>query len=172
VSTAWPSWSRRTSVTLLPVHTSCIVTGATRGDAAATPRVNMNQARTSRASVDDVRSACMAAIIATFAMAMSRHLRALVLSLQKFPLAFETPAVAGEPAIAPYDPMAGNRHRDRIGGTGLGDGAHRAWLPDALRDAGIAGGSARGNIAECLPDPFLEGGAAHVQRQVQPGRGR
>jgi hypothetical protein len=54
------------------------------------------------------------------------------------------------------------RAADRAGGSGGADPAG---------DFGVGGRLAGGDAADDLPDPLLEGGASHVERQVQAARG-
>ena len=63
--------------------------------------------------------------------------------------------------------MAWDGDRQRVGGASPCHGPHRARRADACGDIGVARGPARGNVAQRLPDPLLEGRAAHVQRQGQ-----
>ena len=49
--------------------------------------------------------------------------------------------------------------------------AHRTRRADAFGDVGVGDGGAHRDLAQRLPDAALEGGAAHVQRQVQAHRG-
>ncbi len=63
--------------------------------------------------------------------------------------------------------MAGDRHGERIGGAGLGHGAHGLGPADRLGDLGVGRRCSRRDGAERLPDLLLEGGAANVERQVE-----
>ena len=49
-------------------------------------------------------------------------------------------------------------------------GAHRRRRADAFGDLRIGGGGASRNLAQRFPHAALEGGAAHIQRQVQAQR--
>ncbi|MNJ49794.1 hypothetical protein D3C77_450450 [compost metagenome] len=49
----------------------------------------------------------------------------------------------------------------------MGHSAYRFGRANALGNVGIAGGGSGRNRAQGLPHPFLKGGAAQVQRQVQ-----
>ena len=62
--------------------------------------------------------------------------------------------------------MTGNRNCQLIGTARLGDGAHRTGCANLLRYRSIAGSDPRRNPAEGFPDAALEGGSAHIQRQV------
>jgi hypothetical protein len=63
--------------------------------------------------------------------------------------------------------MAGNRHRQRIGADGPGNGANRARRSDSPRELPIAHGLAGRDIAQCPPHPLLKRRAPHVEGQVE-----
>src|SRR5690606_38068414 len=90
---------------------------------------------------------------------------------QQDPLAFHPPAIAGQVAIAPHHPVAGNRHRERIGGAGTRHGADRARHADPLGHRRVAAGLADRNLLQRLPDPLLERGAPDIERQVHADAG-
>src|SRR3989449_9947333 len=87
-------------------------------------------------------------------------------------LALDAPAVARERAVVAHDPVAGNGDRDRVRRASLPDGAHGFRRADALRDLRVRHRGAGRDLAQRLPDALLKGGAAHIERQVEPERRR
>src|SRR5450830_1662699 len=69
----------------------------------------------------------------------------LAFALQQLPLAFYAPAVARQLTVAAHHAMAGNRHRQAVGSTGLGHGAKGFGCADTLGNLRIAGGAAQRN---------------------------
>jgi hypothetical protein len=63
--------------------------------------------------------------------------------------------------------VAGNRHRQRIGGAGPRDRTHRLGRTDAPGDLRVTDGLPRRHIAQRLPDALLKGCSTHIQRQIQ-----
>src|SRR5471030_2548445 len=63
--------------------------------------------------------------------------------------------------------MTWNRHGDLVGAAGESHRPDRFGRSNALGNLGVTGRFPCGDFTQCLPDTFLEGGAAHVQRQVQ-----
>src|SRR5690606_21220221 len=74
---------------------------------------------------------------------------------------------SGEAAVAAHRAVAGDGDGELVGGAGAGDRAYRARLADAPRDLRVGRLAAGRDLAQRAPHPFLEGGAAHVQRQVE-----
>src|SRR5487761_26988 len=81
-------------------------------------------------------------------------------------LALDAPAIAAEPAVSPYDAVAGDRDGDWIRGTRLRDGAHCAGAADTLGDLGIGRRGAGRDRAQRLPDTLLERRTAQIERQL------
>jgi hypothetical protein len=67
--------------------------------------------------------------------------------------------------------MAGNRHRQKVGGTRAGDGPHRLRGSDPLRDIRIGYGLSDGYLLKGLPDTLLERRPADVERKVETESG-
>src|SRR2546422_861271 len=87
-------------------------------------------------------------------------------------LALDAPAVARERAVVAHDPVAGNGDRDRVRRASLPDCAHGFRRADALRDLRVRHRGSGRDLAQRLPDALLKGGAAHIERQVEPERRR
>ena len=94
------------------------------------------------------------------------------LAIDQGALALDPPAIAGERTVGAHHPVAGDRHRQRVGRAGAGDRAHRPWLADFPGDVGVGHRLPRRDFAQSPPDALLEGRAAHVERQIEPDPGR
>ena len=92
------------------------------------------------------------------------------LALEQRALALDTPAVARERAVVADDAMARNGDRERVRRAGLRHGAHRLGAPMRAAISRVARRRAGRDLAQRLPHPLLESGAAHVERQVQAQR--
>src|SRR5258708_18253902 len=87
-------------------------------------------------------------------------------------LALDAPAVSRQRTVVAHDPVAGNGDRDRVRRASLRDGAHGFRQADALRDWRVGHRRAGRNLAQRLPDALLKGGAAYIERQIEPERWR
>ena len=67
--------------------------------------------------------------------------------------------------------MTGHGHGQPVGGACTGHGAYGPRGADAGGNGGVAECGTHGDLAQGLPDSFLEGGALQVQRKVQPDGG-
>ena len=72
-------------------------------------------------------------------------------------------------AVLAQRPVAGHDDGHRVGGAGPPDRALAARQAERRGDLGVAARLAPGYGLEFLPDPALEGGGAHVQRQRDVG---
>src|SRR5439155_997610 len=88
-------------------------------------------------------------------------------ALEQCTLARNTPAIAGETAIAAHDAMARYRHRQRIRGARLGYRAHGPGPADAAGELGIAHARSGPDLAQRDPHLLLEQAAAKIERQFE-----
>src|SRR5436189_4826148 len=86
--------------------------------------------------------------------------------LQQCTLASDAPAVAGEGAVRPNNPVAGNCDRNRVGCDGGGHRPNGFWQANAGSDFSVSGGGAGRDFAQSLPDPLLERSAANIQWKI------
>ena len=63
--------------------------------------------------------------------------------------------------------MTGDSHRQGVGTAGLGDGAYGFWRTNELCDIRVACRRARRNLSQRLPDAFLEGSSADIERKIE-----
>src|SRR4051812_11257823 len=89
------------------------------------------------------------------------------LPIEQQALAFHAPGVAGQRAVIPHNPMAGDRHREIVCGTGAGDGPNRLGRADPAGDLSVGNGVTDRDLLERLPNPLLERGATHIERQIE-----
>jgi hypothetical protein len=66
--------------------------------------------------------------------------------------------------------MARHDHGQYVGRAGFGNLARFAGRPDPRGDFTVADGSSCGDVSQCVPDPQLEFGSAHVERQIEGRR--
>src|SRR2546426_837315 len=93
-------------------------------------------------------------------------------TIEEGALALDAPAVARKRTVVAHDPVAGDGDRDRVRRASLRDGAHGFRQADALCDLRVGHRRAGRNLAQCLPDALLKGGAAYIERQIEPERWR
>src|SRR5262249_53526995 len=82
-------------------------------------------------------------------------------------LAFQSPAIPTEIAIAADHAVAWHDERQLVRRTCLSDRADGFWLTERSGDFGIAGSLAGRDFLQCPPDPCLERGPSYIERQVE-----
>src|SRR5258708_23972096 len=82
-------------------------------------------------------------------------------------LALHTPRIARERAVVPHHAVTRNSDRQVVCGAGAGDGTDRFGRTDLLRDLRVGDGLTNRDVLERLPHTPLEGGAAHIERQIE-----
>ena len=60
------------------------------------------------------------------------------LTFEQGALALDAPAIAGQAAIAAYNTIAGDGHRQDVGGTGAGDRPRQSGRTNAARELAVA----------------------------------
>src|SRR4051812_36292633 len=68
--------------------------------------------------------------------------------------------------------MARNCDRQTVGRTGARYGTHSLGRTNASSDLRVRHGLADRDLLQGLPNPLLEGGATHIERQVKSQSGR
>src|SRR5262245_32245561 len=90
-----------------------------------------------------------------------------LLPIQQRAFSLDAPAIAGDCAIGAHDAVARNSDGNTICAASLCHCAHGFRRADPLGEVAIACGGARGDLADRLPHPLLEGRAADVERQIE-----
>jgi hypothetical protein len=70
---------------------------------------------------------------------------------------------ASQLAVAGYDPVAGDKDKDRVPTTGLTNGPIRPGAADPRSDFSVGGNPAQGDFLQSEPDLHLKGAAVQVQ---------
>src|SRR5664279_5068095 len=91
------------------------------------------------------------------------------LAFQELLLRFDSPPISSQVAVTADYAMTRDRQRHGIRSTDAGDCANSFRFANLARDLGVAARFAARNPLQRLPNFLLEGGRAHVKRQIDRG---